>query len=636
MRHEFPLRYIDPQFTAEFKKAGVMPSSSGYRATTPDVYSFWSDDVVEKISWETFAAIKKQASKEMNARTEAGVKEFPSAGKIYREAKDLERASKSLFQVRTALKGNDFDPTNVLVYDLKGLVQTMKEAVEKTSTHKWVFMQLHDDFLFTAAYVDEIEYTPASRGNDEYVSISLVCASGKESPSFCEETVNIYASSVFGRKAKFLADSGRDDEGFDDDDDGETEDNSGKVRVKKIQDATKRSGGVKLSVILERKGLFLQTDTLLAEYEKSVAAYRLVADKCGEQFVAENTEVDGYLIDNSDRYNSGIASLTIDGVLSKLIIDDVDAEDYDSGFDRASGFSLHKDVAFSQSFWNQKTPPVVPTIPIVRAFNLDHDAFCFVAADSIVPYSYDDKIWDKLILPESDLDFVQMLLSSTSVNISDIVKGKARGIITICSGPAGLGKTLTAEASSEAFHKPFYSVQCSQLGVDPEELEKNLKLALGRAARWEAILLLDEADVYVRRRGVDINHNAIVGVFLRVLEYYRGVMFMTTNLGHDIDDAILSRATAHLQYSLPTLENLPKLWRTLATQLTVNLTDKDFDDLIEHFGSVPGRSIRNLLKLTKYYAVSKKAKPTAAMVKQVSAYLNVDVLAQRAAEAKKV
>src|SRR6185295_19284784 len=104
-----------------------------------------------------------------------------------------------------------------------------------------------------------------------------------------------------------------------------------------------------------------------------------------------------------------------------------------------------------------------------------------------------------------------------------IVAGKTGGTIVFCTGEPGTGKTLTGEVFSEVIKRPLYVVQCSQLGTDEEELEKQLKKVLRRAQRWGAILLIDEADVYVRERGDDIQQNAIVGVFLRVLEYYRGI-----------------------------------------------------------------------------------------------------------------
>ena len=104
--------------------------------------------------------------------------------------------------------------------------------------------------------------------------------------------------------------------------------------------------------------------------------------------------------------------------------------------------------------------------------------------------------------------------------------------------------------------RPLYSVQCSQLGLEPADLERELLKIFTRAARWNAILLLDEADVYIHRRGSDIQQNAIVGVFLRVLEYYSGVMFLTTNRAELVDDAIASRCLARIDYQSVTLETV--------------------------------------------------------------------------------
>lgn len=157
--------------------------------------------------------------------------------------------------------------------------------------------------------------------------------------------------------------------------------------------------------------------------------------------------------------------------------------------------------------------------------------------------------------------------------------------------------TLTAEVYSEVVKRPLYAVQCSQLGTDEEDLEKELQEVLARAARWKAILLIDEADVYIHERGNDIHQNAIVGVFLRLLEYFRGIMFMTTNREDVVDDAILSRVTAHVRYTPPSdKDKIRKLWSVFAAQFgAVNL---DLDAAIKAFPGVSGRSIRQLLRLS--------------------------------------
>jgi hypothetical protein len=64
-------------------------------------------------------------------------------------------------------------------------------------------------------------------------------------------------------------------------------------------------------------------------------------------------------------------------------------------------------------------------------------------------------------------------------------------------------------------------VSTSELGITVEAVEQRLPRIFKRTAQWQAILLLDEADVLLEQRSVqDIYRNALVCVFLRALEYY--------------------------------------------------------------------------------------------------------------------
>jgi len=186
--------------------------------------------------------------------------------------------------------------------------------------------------------------------------------------------------------------------------------------------------------------------------------------------------------------------------------------------------------------------------------------------------------------------------------------------------------TLTAEVFSEQVKRPLYCVQCSQLGTNEEELEKELKTVLSRAQRWKAILLIDEADVYVHTRGTDIQQNAIVGVFLRVLEYYRGILFMTSNRETIIDDAIMSRATAWIRYDLPDRAAAGAIWRVLAAQYKVGLKLADIELLLDNpiFKHVSGRSIKNLLKLAKLMARKRNQPVSVESIVYVSQFLDLE------------
>jgi hypothetical protein len=69
------------------------------------------------------------------------------------------------------------------------------------------------------------------------------------------------------------------------------------------------------------------------------------------------------------------------------------------------------------------------------------------------------------------------------------------------------------------------------------------------AYQWKALLLLDEADVFVEQRtSQDLVRNGLVSVFLRKLEYCQGIMFLTTNRVSAFDVAIISRIHLMFKY----------------------------------------------------------------------------------------
>ena len=130
------------------------------------------------------------------------------------------------------------------------------------------------------------------------------------------------------------------------------------------------------------------------------------------------------------------------------------------------------------------------------------------------------------------------------------------------SGPPGVGKTLTAELMAEHLQRPLMQVSAGELGITAEAVEQRLPRIFNRAARWKAVLLLDEADVFLEQRSSqDIYRNALVCVFLRTLEYYPGMMFLTTNRVRHIDDAMASRIHFKLPYKNLNREQRINIWR---------------------------------------------------------------------------
>lgn len=81
-------------------------------------------------------------------------------------------------------------------------------------------------------------------------------------------------------------------------------------------------------------------------------------------------------------------------------------------------------------------------------------------------------------------------------------------------GPPGTGKTLTAEGIAELLKRPLYMVSTGELGTRSDQLEVELNKILDVAHSWGAVLLLDEADVFLgmaqRLKRTETSANAYV------------------------------------------------------------------------------------------------------------------------------
>ena len=153
------------------------------------------------------------------------------------------------------------------------------------------------------------------------------------------------------------------------------------------------------------------------------------------------------------------------------------------------------------------------------------------------------------MVDEEEKDLIYSLVKFHGTGFTDIIEGKGGGTIFLLHGKPGWGKTASAEAVAEFLHKPLYSVSVGELGTSTDVLEAKLRNILDVAVIWDAVLLLDEADIFLEERDEhNIDRNAMVGVFLRLLEYHNGVLFLTTNRVKKIDPAFYSRISVALHY----------------------------------------------------------------------------------------
>jgi AAA+ superfamily predicted ATPase len=171
----------------------------------------------------------------------------------------------------------------------------------------------------------------------------------------------------------------------------------------------------------------------------------------------------------------------------------------------------------------------------------------------------------------------------------------------ILSERPGTGKTLTAESVAEIAQMPLFPITYQDMGTEPDEVEAYLQLVFELGQSWNCVLLLDEADVFLEERTLtDFQRNSLVSVFLRMLEYYEGILILTSSRVGTFDEAFRSRIHIALHYEDLKPRSRKTIWsnflsRLEGTEVEENVAEIEerLDQLANH--KLNGREIRNAL-----------------------------------------
>jgi hypothetical protein len=177
----------------------------------------------------------------------------------------------------------------------------------------------------------------------------------------------------------------------------------------------------------------------------------------------------------------------------------------------------------------------------------------------------------------------------------------------------------------------------ADIGEDQALVESNLLNWFMLANRWDAVMLIDEADIYLERRSLaDTKRGMLVAgaylkflhhepstdfltAFLRAMEYCKGILFLTTNRVGSFDDAFMARI--HVIQYYPELNEAARrqIWVQFFDKLererghTMRISDSAKSYVLEDRATLElkwnGREIRNgmsipPLLMTRYFSVS--------------------------------
>ena len=120
--------------------------------------------------------------------------------------------------------------------------------------------------------------------------------------------------------------------------------------------------------------------------------------------------------------------------------------------------------------------------------------------NSISLIDWDDDAFASLVIPQARKDLLRSLIEANAnlndpgqgAKFDDVVRGKGQGVIITLFGPPGVGKTLSAEATSEYLHRPLYRIGGGDLDKGALGADEALATTCELAVRWKAVLLIDE------------------------------------------------------------------------------------------------------------------------------------------------
>ncbi|KAK7452678.1 hypothetical protein VKT23_012079 [Stygiomarasmius scandens] len=247
------------------------------------------------------------------------------------------------------------------------------------------------------------------------------------------------------------------------------------------------------------------------------------------------------------------------------------------------------------------------TPTVVYGFSLTDKAWLEFNVEKVSDVQWNDEAFANLVLPaDRKLMLKSLVEAHHRESFDDFIKGKGHGLVINLFGPTGVGKTFSAEATSEHVRRPLYIVGAGDLGTDPARMDTILEKIFDLATSWKAIVLIDEADVFMEQRSLhDLERNAMVAVFLRHVEYYRGILFLTTNRVKAFDEAFLSRIHVALHFHDLPFQSKIEVWTAFIKKVGASdvITQEQIRILAQR--DVNGRQIKNAAKTAQSLALGK-------------------------------
>ncbi|KAK5657169.1 hypothetical protein OQA88_3226 [Cercophora sp. LCS_1] len=237
-------------------------------------------------------------------------------------------------------------------------------------------------------------------------------------------------------------------------------------------------------------------------------------------------------------------------------------------------------------------------------YSLDQRTWQSFNIHTLTPVEADKSVFEKVVLDEQKKDVLKTLVEGhmeLTARYDDLITGKGQCLLVILSGPPGTGKTLVAESLAEHLGCPLLRADPTSIQPDTFRVVQGYDATLAQflkdATEWGSLVLFDEPDFLFQNQESSTDRKDLLA-FLRQAEYFKGIIFLTTNLGRTIDPAVLSRAQIHITFPSLTEHHRVRVWNNFIERVPEDVGSLSPSDVARlATWRVNGREIKNILNM---------------------------------------
>ncbi|KAL8854142.1 MAG: hypothetical protein Q9221_001064 [Calogaya cf. arnoldii] len=174
---------------------------------------------------------------------------------------------------------------------------------------------------------------------------------------------------------------------------------------------------------------------------------------------------------------------------------------YDSEQSESSSSSDDDDDDDEESV-DERSPDTMPALAsedlmlcsnVVKGYSLRDKCWLEFYVDNIHDIEWDENAWDKVVIDGEQKELIYSVTQGHRLHHQGL---KNAGLNILISGLTGVGKTLTVESLAESLRAPLFHLTSSDIRLDARDPELETRFAdiLEMCGKWNAIILLDEAE----------------------------------------------------------------------------------------------------------------------------------------------